>query len=126
MARKASSPPRSLIVDDDYDIRAMLSAALGDASFAVATAGNGELALRWLRNTPELPTVILLDRMLPVMTGWEFRLEQQGDPRLARIPVIMLSARRCTQHESFAISADDFVRKPVDVDDLLRLLERYN
>ena len=125
MTGQSQRTPAVLVVDDDYDNREMLSAALADAGYSVVTAENGERALRWLRETTALPSIILLDLMMPVMTGWEFRIEQQGDARLAQIPVVMLSARPGPQHETFAISADEFIQKPVDVDSLLVLLQRF-
>jgi CheY-like chemotaxis protein len=114
-----------MVVDDDYEVREMLSMSLRDEGYVVTTAENGERALHWLRQTHALPRVILLDLMMPVMTGWEFRVEQQSDPRLASIPVVMLSARPSLQHETYAISADDFLQKPINVDSLLALIERY-
>lgn len=114
-----------LVVDDDYAIREMLSEALEDAGYRVMGAENGAQALSQLREVHTLPRVILLDLMMPVMTGWEFYLEQQADARLASIPVIVLSARANIQHETFTINANKFMQKPVDMNQLLDLVDSY-
>jgi DNA-binding response OmpR family regulator len=63
--------------------------------------------------------------MMPVLPGWEFRLEQRADPRLAQIPVVMLSARPSSQHETYAIGADAFMQKPLDLTRLLDVVGAY-
>jgi CheY-like chemotaxis protein len=117
--------PAVLVVDDDYGIREVLSEVLSDAGYSTATASDGDEALRYLQSAPLLPCVILLDLMMPVMTGWEFRLAQQQDPRLAPIPVVALSARRGVTHERYQITVDAFMHKPVDLDQLLDLVQGY-
>ena len=114
-----------LVVDDDHAIREMLMEALEDAGYRVMSAENGDQALTQLRQAPTLPCVILLDLMMPVMTGWEFRVEQQADAQLAAIPVIVLSARPSMQHEAFTITVDEFIQKPVDIARLLTIVDRY-
>jgi CheY-like chemotaxis protein len=114
-----------LVIDDDHAIREMLTEALEDASYRVISAENGDQALTQLRQAHMLPRVILLDLMMPVMTGWEFRLAQQADAQLATIPVIVLSARPSLQHASFTITADAFIQKPLDIVHLLTLVDRY-
>jgi CheY-like chemotaxis protein len=114
-----------LIVDDDLAIREMLREALEDASYRVSDAEHGAQALVLLRQAETLPHVILLDLMMPVMTGWEFHLEQQADPRLASIPVIVLSARPSMQHEAFFMEVGEFIQKPMDMTRLLATIKQY-
>jgi signal transduction histidine kinase len=64
--------------------------------------------------------VILLDLMMPVMDGWEFRVEQRSDPLLARIPLLAMSADLSAKAR--AIAADGYVRKPIDFPELVREL----
>lgn len=121
----APTPPAVLVVDDDYGIRYVLSEILSDAGYQTVTASDGDEALRYLQSAPVLPCVILLDLMMPVMTGWEFRIAQQQDPRLAPLPVVALSARQGVSHETYAITVDTFLHKPVDLDQLLELVGGY-
>src|SRR4051794_9814888 len=80
-----------LIVEDDEDLREMMAQMLNIEGFSTATASNGREALDYLHSTRR-PNVILLDLMMPVMDGWEFRRQQQADPQIAPVPVIVLSA----------------------------------
>src|SRR4051794_22433741 len=91
-ARHSSSPPLVLVVDDDADLRMLLSVTLQREGYSVTCCANGDDALRWLREAGQLPVVILLDLMMPVMNGWEFRGAQMKDPALARVPVVVISA----------------------------------
>lgn len=114
-----------LIVDDDYAIRDMLQEAMEDAGYSVMSAEHGKQALEQLRQAQALPRLILLDLMMPVMSGWEFRMAQQSDQRLAAIPVIVLSARPGMDHDAYGMSADGFISKPMNIDHLLDVVERY-
>ncbi len=80
-----------LLIDDDPDTREQLAEILSEAGYLVATARNGLEGLEKLK-TDCAPCVILLDLMMPVMNGWQFRAKQLSEPKLARLPVIVLSA----------------------------------
>ena len=82
-----------LVVDDDPAICALLVTFLELAGFRVLTACDGLDPLRQLRVAARHPAVILLDLMMPIMDGIEFRRYQQCDVRLREIPVVCLSAR---------------------------------
>jgi CheY-like chemotaxis protein len=110
------------IVEDDVDTREMLEHFLETEGYAVETAANGKIALERLAGGVK-PAVILLDLMMPVMDGWQFRRAQVRDSSLARIPVIVVSAagrERVTQ-----IDADDYLSKPVNLDELLARVTHY-
>jgi CheY-like chemotaxis protein len=111
-----------LIVEDDADLREMMAQLLTLEGFAAATVSNGREALAYLR-TNVAPDVILLDLMMPVMDGWEFRREQQRDRDMAGVPVIVLSA--LDQPRAVDVQADAFLKKPLDFDRLLELIRRY-
>jgi CheY-like chemotaxis protein len=81
-----------LIVDDDNDVRSALSEMLEEEGFSVEGAHNGREALARLRGGTVHPAVILLDLMMPGMDGWDFRSEQMRDPKLAAVPVVIVSA----------------------------------
>jgi CheY-like chemotaxis protein len=81
-----------LVVDDDADIRESLAEILTDEGYSVRTFANGAEALAHLRRIGGHAALIILDLMMPVMSGWTFREEQSHDERLASIPVIAISA----------------------------------
>src|SRR2546423_10696788 len=81
-----------LVVDDDPGIRESLAELLHDEGYVVLTAINGQDALARLRTSGDRPCVILLDLMMPVMSGSEFYTEMRNDPALADIPVVIISA----------------------------------
>jgi CheY-like chemotaxis protein len=82
--------PRVLIVEDDEDIREFMGVLLRFHGYETSAAANGAEALD--RLAEEHPCVILLDVMMPVMDGWEFRARQLADPALADIPVVCITA----------------------------------
>src|SRR5690242_9166848 len=98
-----------LVVEDDRDVRDSLVEHLRDRGCDVVAAWNGQEALAHLRGNA-LPDLILLDLMMPVMDGWQFRVEQKRDPQLASIPVLAMSADPSAQ--AAAIDAHAFLRKP--------------
>jgi CheY-like chemotaxis protein len=109
-------------VDDDWQTRYGLRLALEAAGYDVQEAADGANALAQLRQGP-VPDVILLDMVMPVMNGWEFREEQVRDPRLARIPVVVFSAA----YESAPRAAESLgvvrvLQKPVDCNEALTAL----
>lgn len=114
-----------LIVDDDPSIRFMLTDLLEDAGYTVVSAANGQEAISYLGNSNVRPCIILLDLMMPVMNGWQFRSVQQQDPSLASIPVVVLSAVDNAQKEATALGVDALVPKPVNLDMLLETVGRY-
>ncbi|HEY2511743.1 MAG TPA: response regulator, partial [Polyangiaceae bacterium] len=110
-----------LVVEDDADIRAALTSILIGEGYDVSTCANGLEALQQLRSGQH-PDMILLDLMMPVMDGWQFRVHQKQDPRLANIPVLAISANATPK--AAAIDADAYLHKPVDCDVLLGAIER--
>lgn len=113
-----------LLVEDDPDIREALSQILADEGYEVALAGNGREALDMLRS-PVLPSLVLLDLMMPVMNGWQFRMAQCADPLLAAIPVVVISADGSAQREAMALGAEAFLQKPLALNELLTAVARF-
>ena len=109
--------PVVFIVEDDRDTREMLGQFLELEGFRVETAANGQQALQKLEDGLEA-SVILLDLMMPVMDGWQFRREQVRQKKLADIPVIVVSAAGRDLIER--VHADAYVAKPVDLEQLLK------
>jgi CheY-like chemotaxis protein len=122
----ASDCPRAvLVVDDDASIRETLADLLGDEGYQVTTATNGAEALTLLRPPAELrPCVILLDLMMPIMSGQEFYAEQQRDPALAAIPIVVISADRNAALKAPAFGGE-YLCKPVRLETVLGVLSRH-
>jgi len=94
----------------------------GDGYFVFAAA-NGKDAMKFLVGN-SLPDAILLDMFMPEMDGWQFRRAQEADPRLAAIPVIVVSAVGAAQNSAVQAGAVGFLQKPVATDELLNALAR--
>lgn len=105
-----------LVVEDNDDVREMMAVTLELEGHEVATAVNGRDALDKL-HSGEKPCVILLDLMMPVMNGWEFRREIEHDPELRHVPVVVVSA--ATSDMIRRAHADAHLPKPVNMDELL-------
>ena len=112
-----------LIVEDDEDIRAHLRFILERKGYRVVGVGNGEEALAHLRDAR--PCVILLDLMMPVMNGWEFRDAQRRDPALSEIPVVVLTGRGLATGEEHALAAAAYLLKPFALSELLKVVESF-
>jgi CheY-like chemotaxis protein len=119
-------PPRGdvMVVEDDFAIRETLRELLEDEGYHVTQASNGAEALARLRSS-HAPKLILLDLMMPVMDGWEFRHAIEGDPRLSEIPVIVISADHGLEQKVGAMHVQGYLAKPFELDQLLQTVERY-
>lgn len=119
----AMSDPRQviLLVEDDDDIRELMAAVLCDEGYAVCAAENGLRGLELARTTP--PALILLDLMMPVMNGWEFRAHQMADEDLAGVPTIVVSAAGADAVVSLRVTA--FIPKPLSFDTLLGVIRDH-
>ena len=108
-----------LVVEDNEDVREMMAVTLELEGHRVRTAVNGRDALEKLR-TEEKPSLILLDLMMPVMDGWQFRSVIAEDPQLKDVPVVVVSA--ATGELATKAPADAYVPKPIDMDELLTVV----
>jgi CheY-like chemotaxis protein len=114
-----------LLVEDDRDICEIVEQVLADEGYETVAVSNGAEGLARLRSPAPRPFVILLDLMLPVMDAWQFRAEQTRDAGLADIPVIIFSANPKLGTHADALGAAAVIRKPPDLDELLRTLARF-
>lgn len=114
---------RILIVEDDLDIRSILSQLLLFEGYEVEEAADGAEALALLRKSRP-PALILLDLMMPVMDGWQLRAELQRDPKLASVPVVIVSADVRAEQEASRLHAAGLLKKPLQIDPLLELVRR--
>lgn len=112
-----------LVVEDDADIRTALADVLEEEGYDVRVAANGQEGLTELRREPR-PRLVLLDLMMPVLNGWQFRKAQLDEPALAEIPVVIVSADATAGSEASNIGAAAFLQKPVELDELLNTVGR--
>jgi adenylate cyclase len=119
--RVLEHPHRVLIVEDDRHVRESLSDALSEEGYVAATASNGMEALDYL-HAHEPPDVIVLDLMMPVMNGWEFLIEKRRDPKLAAIPVVVVTAAK----EAAGKLNEPMLSKPVTIAKLVGALQSFH
>jgi CheY-like chemotaxis protein len=113
-----------LVVEDNSATRESIVLLLETAGFEADGVANGREALRALRGGYDA-CIILLDLMMPVMDGWEFRFAQRNDPSLADIPVVLLTATVDPASEARRLDAIAAFQKPLDVDALLDVVARH-
>jgi DNA-binding response OmpR family regulator/two-component sensor histidine kinase len=114
--------PRLLIIEDEPDLRAYLTKMFSKDGYAVEAAADAESALTWLQdNAEQPPDMLITDVMLPGQSGLDLLAVTRQDERLARVPVVVLTARAEAESavEAFAAGADDFVAKPFNSAELL-------
>jgi CheY-like chemotaxis protein len=114
-----SSGQLILIIDDDAESRETLADLLSTQGYSIAHADNGRRALDYLSHS--IPALIILDLMMPVMTGWEFRARQKSDPRLKPLPVVVMTASGLVAD----IDANAIVYKPIDFDKLMTVVKQH-
>lgn len=121
----AAAASTVLIVDDDKNVCEIIKASLASGGYRSVVAGNGREALDYLKKTVERPGLILLDLMMPEMTGWEFRRRQQNDPAIADIPVAIITGLPGIDDKAAAIGAVDVLYKPSKIETLSALVSRF-
>jgi two-component system phosphate regulon response regulator PhoB len=115
--------PSILLVDDEKDLLSLLDFNLRAAGFETALATTGEQALAQLRR--RTPDLVLLDLMLPDLSGTEVCRHIKADPRTRHVPVVMLTAKgdEVDRVVGFEMGADDYVTKPFSVRELVLRLK---
>lgn len=117
--RSAQPGDRILVVDDEPDIIALVAYHLARAGYRVSTASTGMEALQAARE--EQPALVVLDLMLPELSGFEVLERMRGERSLAEIPVLMLTARRDEPDrvQGLSLGADDYLVKPFSPQELV-------
>jgi len=114
-----------LVVEDDHDVRQAIAEVLEDNAYHPIEVANGLEAMEKLRAPGSCrPCLILLDMMMPVMDGREFRALQRQDPELSAIPVVVLTAHANLDEATSDMSAAAYLRKPVRAETLLSAVNR--
>lgn len=110
-----------LVIEDDHDTRVFLREALEAAGYFVFSAANGADGLSILTRI-KAPDLILLDWVMPLLSGEDFLRSKMSDADLARIPTVAMSTASDPVH---VVSASEVVRKPISREDLLALIKRH-
>ncbi len=110
-----------LICDDEPALRELIRASMDDG-FEFAEASDGIIAIELAREVT--PDVVILDLMLPRLSGLEVLARLNEDERLKDVPVLVITAWNETREDVLAAGADDFVAKPFDPEDLKAAVNR--
>jgi CheY-like chemotaxis protein len=121
---------RILLVDDDADFVESTKTVLESKPYEVIVATNGDEGLRKARE--QKPDLILLDIIMPVEDGFMAAEQLKKDPKLAKIPVLMLTSYSAKgagtsipRSRGYELEAEDYIDKPVSPKDLLAIVEKY-
>jgi chemosensory pili system protein ChpA (sensor histidine kinase/response regulator) len=122
---QAAQAPLVLVVDDSLTVRRVTQRLLVREGYRVTVAKDGLEALEKLAD--ELPVVVLSDIEMPRMDGFDLVRNLRADPRLAELPVIMITSRIAQKHREHAaeLGVDHYLGKPYSEDDLVGLVARY-
>jgi CheY-like chemotaxis protein len=114
-----------MVVEDDRAVRESIVEILEDHDYQPMSAANGREAFERLRREVVKPRLILLDMMMPIMDGWEFRALQKDDPELGSIPVVVLTAHADVTEAVSGMRVDGALQKPLHLQTLLTIVERF-
>lgn len=119
MTETSASGERILVVDDEPDIVALVAYHLAKAGYSVSTATSGPEGLAAARR--EKPSLVVLDLMLPGLSGLEVMEQLREDPAMSRMAVLMLTARReeSDRIKGLTLGADDYLTKPFSPQELM-------
>jgi DNA-binding response OmpR family regulator len=115
--RSAGRQPRILVVDDEANIRDLLTQEFTEAGYQVRTAVNGREAVRSVR--AERPDLVVLDVMMPEMNGFDVAAVLKNDPATMDIPIVILSIVQ-DRDRGYRLGVDRYLTKPIDTDLLFR------
>jgi CheY-like chemotaxis protein len=116
-----------LLIDDDIDLIDRFKDVFEMEDFNVFTASNGKEALDMLKTMPEseLPDLIMLDYMMPIMNGEKFSQVRQNDPRLRKIPVVLMTANGDLMSIMKKVHVNAYLEKPMDIENVLRVAGNF-
>lgn len=114
-----------LVIEDDDDIRTILTDLLESEGYRVSIAANGEDALKNIDTQGE-PDLILLDLMMPNMNGQEFiKKQRERSENAPKTPVVLMSAYDEMESRTNDLNASAYVKKPIEIEDLLSTVSKF-
>jgi CheY-like chemotaxis protein len=111
-----------LLVEDENELRDIVGDLLEHDGYEVIPASNGKQAIEFLHNARKLPSVIVLDLMMPIVSGWECLAAIRNEERLASIPVLVVTAARHDRPDGVTA----LLKKPFSIADLLQEVRRLS
>jgi CheY-like chemotaxis protein len=123
LRRRAGQPPLILIVEDDRAVASMIGEFLGSAGYDTEVARDGQDAITKAKQFQ--PDVIIMDLMLPRLTGGEAASRLKQDALTSHIPIVGISAVADVTALAELLPLDDIIPKPFDLDDLLNAVDRH-
>ena len=123
LRRRAGQPPLILIVEDDRAVASMIGEFLGSSGYDTEIARDGQDAI--VKAKQFQPDLIIMDLMLPRLTGGEAASRLKQDTLTSHIPIVGISAVADVTALAELLPLDDIVPKPFDLDDLMNAVERY-
>jgi CheY-like chemotaxis protein len=114
-----------LLIDDDRRFQQALTRALSIEGYQVECAANGAEGLEWLSRCAGLPELIILDLAMPVLDGWRFLTVRANDPRLAKVPVVIISRSTGNDERGALAGAAAVLTKPFRIEALLDVVEEF-
>lgn len=124
MAEEQGRNKTVMIVDDESSISSALTDILEDEGYQVVVVSNGQEALTYFHGNATLPCVILLDMIMPEVSGVEFLNRKQNEAALADIPIIAMSGDFYLAQQTPLLGAADYLIKPFDIEELLATVTR--
>jgi CheY-like chemotaxis protein len=124
-AERANRAATVLVVEDDQDLREIISLTLEARGHTVATASDGAEALSWLRAQDAMPCLVLLDLMMPGMNGFELSATMHADPALTAIPVVVLTGAPLLARQRRDELHGDVLPKPIELATLVSTVRRF-
>jgi CheY-like chemotaxis protein len=121
----ASRAETVLVVEDDQDLREIISLTLQARGHTVVTASDGAEALSWLRAQDPMPCLVLLDLMMPGMNGFELSATMQADPALAAIPVVVITGAPLLAKQRRGELHGEVLPKPIELATLVSTVRRF-
>ena len=114
-----------LLIEDDEAILEGLKELLRIEDFNVVSASNVKLGLDYLQSCSDLPRLIILDLMMPVMDGFQFRKAQLANPKIRDIPVLVMSADGREKTKQEILEVQEYIKKPIDIDLFVKTIRKY-
>jgi two-component system chemotaxis response regulator CheY len=121
--------PLIFVIEDEKDIRESLTEAIENEGYSAISASNGRVAISMFedenQNPAKLPDLILLDLLMPQMNGATFLAEARKNRRLAKVPIVLMSADRKMAQKASHLGADGHLHKPLELEDLFAAIEKH-